>query len=69
MAGGSFRSPLFVVAWPTGELGGMGLEGAVRLGFRREGRLVEGDRFKGEWSTLRIYAVLEREWPKRPGAI
>jgi acetyl-CoA carboxylase carboxyltransferase component len=24
------------VAWPTGELGGMGLEGAVRLGFRRE---------------------------------
>jgi len=36
MAGGSFRSPLFVVAWPTGELGGMGLEGAVRLGFRRE---------------------------------
>jgi acetyl-CoA carboxylase carboxyltransferase component len=36
MAGGSFRSPLFTVAWPTGELGGMGLEGAVRLGFRRE---------------------------------
>ncbi len=36
MAGGSFRSPIFVVAWPTGELGGMGLEGAVRLGFRRE---------------------------------
>jgi acetyl-CoA carboxylase carboxyltransferase component len=36
MAGGSFRSPVFTVAWPTGELGGMGLEGAVRLGFRRE---------------------------------
>jgi acetyl-CoA carboxylase carboxyltransferase component len=36
MAGGSFRSPIFTVAWPTGELGGMGLEGAVRLGFRRE---------------------------------
>jgi acetyl-CoA carboxylase carboxyltransferase component len=41
MAGGSFRSPLFVVAWPTGELGGMGLEGAVRLGFRRELDAVE----------------------------
>ena len=27
MAGGSFKSPLFCVAWPTGELGGMGLEG------------------------------------------
>ena len=36
MAGGSFRSPVFTVAWPTGELGGMGLEGAVHLGYRRE---------------------------------
>ena len=36
MAGGSFRVPRFCVAWPTGELGGMGLEGAVRLGFRDE---------------------------------
>ena len=36
MAGGSFMAPLFCVAWPTGEFGGMGLEGAVRLGFRRE---------------------------------
>ena len=36
MAGGSFRAPLFTVAWPTGEFGGMGLEGAVKLGFRRE---------------------------------
>ncbi|WP_289009398.1 carboxyl transferase domain-containing protein [uncultured Thermomonospora sp.] len=36
MAGGSLRVPLATVAWPTGELGGMGLEGAVRLGFRRE---------------------------------
>ena len=36
MAGGSFKSPAFCVGWPTAELGGMGLEGAVRLGFRRE---------------------------------
>ena len=36
MAGGSFRSPWFSVSWPTGEFGGMGLEGAVKLGFRRE---------------------------------
>jgi acetyl-CoA carboxylase carboxyltransferase component len=41
MAGGSFKSPLFCVAWPTGELGGMGLEGAVRLGFRRELEAIE----------------------------
>ena len=36
MAGGSFNSPLFTVTWPTGEFGGMGLEGAVKLGYRKE---------------------------------
>ncbi len=36
MAGGGFLAPFFTVAWPTGEFGGMGLEGAVRLGFRKE---------------------------------
>jgi RimJ/RimL family protein N-acetyltransferase len=33
-----------------------------RLGFRCEARLIEADWFKGEWSTLRIYAILSREW-------
>jgi RimJ/RimL family protein N-acetyltransferase len=33
-----------------------------RLGFRQEARLLEADWFKGEWTTLRIYAVLAREW-------
>jgi acetyl-CoA carboxylase carboxyltransferase component/biotin carboxyl carrier protein len=41
MAGGSFKTPQFCVAWPTGELGGMGLEGAVKLAFRRELDAVE----------------------------
>jgi len=36
MAGGSFKAPVFLVSWPSGEFGGMGLEGAVRLGFRKE---------------------------------
>jgi acetyl-CoA carboxylase carboxyltransferase component len=36
MAGGSFKAPLFTVGWPTSEFGGMGLEGAVKLGMRRE---------------------------------
>ena len=36
MAGGSLKAPLFTVAWPTGEFGAMGLEGAVKLGFRKE---------------------------------
>ncbi len=36
MLGGHLKRPQFTVAWPTGEFGPMGLEGAVRLGFRRE---------------------------------
>jgi RimJ/RimL family protein N-acetyltransferase len=33
-----------------------------RLGFRCEARLVEADWFKGEWTTVRTYAQLRREW-------
>ena len=36
MAGGSFHAKDLIIAWPTGEFGGMGLEGAVRLGFKKE---------------------------------
>jgi acetyl/propionyl-CoA carboxylase alpha subunit len=36
MAGGGFKATLFTVTWPTGEFGGMGLEGAVKLGYRKE---------------------------------
>jgi acetyl-CoA carboxylase carboxyltransferase component len=36
MAGGSFHEPFFTIAWPTAELGPMGLEGAVELGFSKE---------------------------------
>ncbi len=41
MAGGSHKAPIFTVSWPTGEFGAMGLEGAVKLGFRRELAAIE----------------------------
>jgi len=41
MAGGSFVRPVYSASWPTGEFGGMGLEGAVRLGYRKELEAVE----------------------------
>ena len=41
MAGGSFKEPFASVAWPTGEFGGMGLEGQVKLGFRNELAAIE----------------------------
>jgi acetyl/propionyl-CoA carboxylase alpha subunit/acetyl-CoA carboxylase carboxyltransferase component len=36
MAAGGFHQTRLTAAWPSGEFGGMGLEGAVRLGYRRE---------------------------------
>jgi acetyl-CoA carboxylase carboxyltransferase component len=44
MAGGSHKAPIFTVSWPTGEFGGMGLEGAVRLGFRKELEAIADER-------------------------
>jgi acetyl-CoA carboxylase carboxyltransferase component len=41
MTGGSFVTPVYSAAWPTGEFGGMGLEGAVRLGYKKELEAVE----------------------------
>ncbi|KRR27678.1 carboxyl transferase domain-containing protein [Bradyrhizobium retamae] len=41
MVGGGFHASFFTVAWPTGEFGGMGLEGYVRLGFRKEMEAIE----------------------------
>ena len=40
-----------------------------RLGFRCEARLVEADWFKGKWSTLRLYAMLDREWRRRERSV
>ncbi len=36
LAGGSFHEPVYSAAWPTGEFGAMGLEGAIKLGFKKE---------------------------------
>lgn len=41
MAGGSFHATMFTVSWPTGEFGGMGLEGQVKLGQRKELAAIE----------------------------
>jgi len=37
-----------------------------RLGMRREAHLVDNEWFKGEWSSETDYALLGRDWPRRP---
>jgi len=60
MAGGGFRAPLFTVAWPTSEFGGMGLEGAVRLGMRRELDAIEDEHERERAFEAMVAAAYER---------
>jgi acetyl-CoA carboxylase carboxyltransferase component len=60
MAGGGFKAPLFTVAWPTAEFGGMGLEGAVRLGMRRELEAIEDPGERDRAFEAAVAAAYER---------
>ncbi|ALG84654.1 acetyl-CoA carboxylase family protein [Gordonia phthalatica] len=60
MTGGSFRAPQFTVAWPTGEIGGMGLEGAVRLGFSKELAAAPDDDARAELYDQLVASMYER---------
>jgi acetyl-CoA carboxylase carboxyltransferase component len=60
MAGGGFKAPLFTVAWPTSEFGAMGLEGAVRLGMRRELDAIEDEQERERLFEQMVAAAYER---------
>lgn len=54
MAGGHFHVPTFTVAWPTGELGGMGLEGAVRIAYKRDLEAMLDSAARKAWFEARV---------------
>jgi len=60
MAGGGFKAPLFTVGWPTSEFGAMGLEGAVRLGMRRELEAVADPQERERLFEASVAAAYER---------
>ncbi|MHB8531624.1 MAG: carboxyl transferase domain-containing protein [Solirubrobacteraceae bacterium] len=60
MAGGGFKAPLFTVAWPTSEFGAMGLEGAVRLGMRRELEAIQDEAERERVFQATVAAAYER---------
>ncbi len=60
MAGGGFKAPLFTIAWPTAEFGAMGLEGAVRLGMRRELEAIEDEQERDRVFQATVAAAYER---------
>ena len=44
----------------------MGARLAARIGMRQEAHVIENEWFKGEWTDELVYAVLDREWKRRP---
>ena len=60
MAGGSFKGTLFTVTWPTGEFGGMGLEGAVKLGYRKELQAIEDPQERAASYEARVADMYKR---------
>ncbi|MBT8140171.1 MAG: biotin carboxylase [Gammaproteobacteria bacterium] len=60
MAGGSFKVPVYSASWPTGEFGGMGLEGAVQLGFRKELEACASDSERDELFNTLVEQAYER---------
>jgi acetyl-CoA carboxylase carboxyltransferase component len=60
MAAGSFHTPVLTAAWPSGEFGGMGLEGAVRLGFRKELEAVSDPTERAALFDRMVAAAYER---------
>jgi len=60
MAGGSYKTPYFAVSWPTGEFGGMGLEGSVKLGYRKELAAIEDPEERLQAYEERVARAYER---------
>jgi acetyl/propionyl-CoA carboxylase alpha subunit/acetyl-CoA carboxylase carboxyltransferase component len=60
MAGGNYKEPYFTVAWPTGEFGGMGLEGSVKLGYRKELEAIEDPQERKTEYERRVAQAYER---------
>ena len=60
MTGGGFKASTFTVTWPTGEFGGMGLEGAVKLGYRKELEAIEDPDERLEAYEKRVASMYER---------
>jgi len=60
MAGGSYKLPFFTVSWPTGEYGGMGIEGSISLGYRHELAAIEDPEERDQRYQSMVDAAYER---------
>ncbi len=59
MAGGSGQASFMILSWPTGEFGPMGLEGGVKLGYRKELQAIEDPRERKAWFDMMVAKAYE----------
>jgi acetyl-CoA carboxylase carboxyltransferase component len=60
MAKGGFHESFFTAAWPTGEFGAMGLEGAIKAGFKKELAAIEDQQEREKFYELLLAQLRER---------
>jgi acetyl-CoA carboxylase carboxyltransferase component len=60
MAKGGFHESFFTAAWPTGEFGAMGLEGAIKAGFKKELAAIEDPQEREKLYELLLAQLRER---------
>lgn len=60
LLGGSTLAPFHSASWPTGEFGAMGIEGAVKLGMRKELEAIEDDGERKEMEAIMVAEMYER---------
>ena len=60
MSAGGMHESVFTAAWPTGEFGGMGLEGYVRLGFRKEMEAIADPAEREAWFEAKVASLYEQ---------
>jgi acetyl-CoA carboxylase carboxyltransferase component len=60
MAKGGFHESFFTAAWPTGEFGAMGLEGAIKAGFKKELAAIEDPKEREKFYEALLGQLRER---------
>jgi acetyl-CoA carboxylase carboxyltransferase component len=60
MSGGGFKAGLFTLSWPTGEFGGMNLDGAARLGYRRELEAISDPEEQERFLASKVAGMIDR---------
>jgi len=60
MAAGSFHNPMLTAAWPSGEFGAMGIEGAVRLGAAKQLAAIEDEQKRQQVFQKMVDKVYEQ---------